>query len=77
MEAGSKLVRGFLALSGTKRFGIAKELGLIEPGETFDGAILDRMSSKFIERAYKRNLLDQLWAKVFNDSKDSNPFINK
>lgn len=76
MEAGSKLVSAFLSLPYTKRFSIAKELGLLEEGETLDSASLDKLSSKFLERAFHKKKLDQLWAKIFNDSLDSNPFKN-
>lgn len=74
MKPGTKILQAFFALPVTKRFAIAKELDLIEEGEASDNLNVDKLSGVFLERAYKKKLLGDLWSKLFNESLDPNPF---
>lgn len=77
MKPGTKILQAFFALPITRRFTIADELKLIQPGESIDSPNLDRLCAKFLERAFERKLLSEVWAKLFDESIDPNPFKNK
>lgn len=74
MKPGTKILQSFFGLTVAKRFGIAGELGLIEKGESVDSPNLDKLTATFLERAYTKNLLAELWNKLFDENIDPNPF---
>jgi hypothetical protein len=74
MKEGTKILRAYFELPVTKRFRIARELHLIEFGEILESNTSDKLSATFLERAYSRNLLKELWSKLFDESIDPNPF---
>lgn len=74
MKPGTKILQAFFGLPVTTRFKIAGELGLVESGESIKADTSDKLCATFLERAYQRNLLAQLWTKLFDESIDPNPF---
>lgn len=74
MKPGTKILQTFFALSATKRFAIAKELELVEGEESLESPDLDKIFATFLERAYQRGLMSELWSKLFDESIDPNPF---
>jgi hypothetical protein len=74
MKPGTKLFQAFFSLPVTKRFTIAKELGLLDKGEEIEAGKNDKLSSLFLERAFQKQLLAALWSKLFNEQIDPNPF---
>jgi SEFIR domain-containing protein len=75
MKPGTKILQAFFGLPVIKRFRIAKEIGLVQEGESLDSTKnLDKLSALFLERAYKKDLLSVLWSKLFDESIDPNPF---
>jgi hypothetical protein len=74
MKPGTKILQAFFALPVLKRFQIAESLGLVENGESVDKGNPDQLSARFLERAYKRGLMSDLWSSLFNEAIDPNPF---
>lgn len=77
MKPGTKLLQAFFDLTVIRRFRLAEELDLLKNGEKIDGQDSDKLSSSFLERAYNKNLLAELWSKLFDESIDPNPFKNQ
>jgi hypothetical protein len=76
MKPGMKILQAFFVLPLTTRFQIALELGLVENGENYNDKNADELCGKFLIRAKERNILAQLWTKLFNETVDPNPFLN-
>jgi SEFIR domain len=74
MKAGTKILQTYLSKPLTARFAIAKELGLLNNGESVDSVDADKISAEIIVRAYNNNLLDKLWTILFDEKIDPNPF---
>ncbi|HWK06223.1 MAG TPA: SEFIR domain-containing protein [Puia sp.] len=74
MKPGTKILQAFFALPVLARFHIAQSLGLLEKGESIESPNIDKLSALFLERAYKRGLMPDLWNKLFDEAIDPNPF---
>jgi len=74
MKPGVKILQAFFVLPVIKRFKIAGDLGLINDGEKYDSPNVDKICGEFLIRAKQRNLLGDLWSKLFNETIDPNPF---
>jgi len=69
-----KIAHAFFGQSVTRRFAIASQLELLEPGETQADINREDVSSQILIRAMKKGKLAQLWSALFNESLDPNPF---
>lgn len=76
MKSGNKIVQAYFRLPVTKRFEMATKLGLLKPGENINASNRDEISSQFLLRAKEKNLLEKLWAFLFANDVDPNPFKN-
>jgi len=74
MKPGTKILQTFFSLPVVRRFKIANDLGLVEQGESIESANQDKLGAKFLERAYAKNLMAQLWSQLFDENIDPNPF---
>jgi len=74
MNHGEKMLKAYFGLPVTKRFEIARELKILQKGESIDSPNKDELSSKFLVRARKGNLLYELWNLLFDKTTDPNPF---
>ncbi|MBW8683513.1 SEFIR domain-containing protein [Chitinophaga rhizophila] len=75
MKPGRKIMQAFYSLTLTRRFAIAKQLGLIEENESINSPDADELCAKFLIRAKEKDLLASLWSILFTDeSTDPNPF---
>ncbi|WP_295769313.1 SEFIR domain-containing protein [uncultured Mucilaginibacter sp.] len=76
MKPGMKILQAYFVLPLTTRFKIASDLNLVEQGETFENNNAEELTGKFLVRAKERNLLSDLWSKLFNEKIEPNPFKN-
>ncbi|MFP5436804.1 MAG: TIR domain-containing protein [Bacteroidia bacterium] len=75
MNQNTKILQAFFSIPLTKRFQIARELGVVIDGENMENKP-DELSAQFLIRAKDRNLLADLWSKLFDENIDPNPFKN-
>lgn len=74
MNAEKEIYEKYFTLPITQRFSIAKKLNLLENGESMESNLRDAISSRFLLRAFKKNLLFELWNELFPNGKENNPF---
>ena len=74
MKPGVKILQAFFILPIMTRFKIANDLGLVKDGETYISPNVDKLCGDFLIRAKEKNLLGDLWSKLFNETIDPNPF---
>ncbi|WP_316801596.1 SEFIR domain-containing protein [Pedobacter frigidisoli] len=74
MKPGMKILQAFFVLPISNRFKIASDLNLVEIGETIEANNVDEISGRFLIRAKERNMLADLWSKLFDENIDPNPF---
>ncbi len=74
MKPGMKILQAYFLLPLTTRFKIANDLKLIEDGESYENSNAEELTGKFLVRAKERDMLADLWTKLFNEKIEPNPF---
>lgn len=74
MKQAHKIMQSYLSLPVTRRFEIARKLGLLEPTEDYNSPNKDQITMMVLVRAKNKNKMAELWSQLFNESIDPNPF---